>query len=239
MARDVKSWCKECAMCQYVGEPLAPMPLQPSVLPPHAWHTVAINFKGPLISGDWLLVLIDYYSRYPEVQVMKTTTTHDTVQVLQEFFSHLGPCVELVNDNGQQFCSTKFRHFLCQQGIRHWKVCPLYPTTNGLVERFNRCITALLEKVCGQNNWKEELFAFLFAYHTTKPTCPQRSHQPNFSLVATFNPPALPFTTANAFSICCTERFTVEGYYEMLCRYQAPHSRVQLACGGYCFHEET
>ena len=129
---------------------------------------VAIDFKGPILSGEWLMVLIDYYTRYPEVKIMKSTTTRDTIRKLREIFARLGPCVELISDNGRQFCSKEFSEFLQRQGIRHRKICPLYPAANGLVERFNRSISAILEKVRGQGNWREELYAFLFAYRTTK-----------------------------------------------------------------------
>ena len=47
-----------------------PNPLTMSSLPPGSWHTVHIDFCGSFPAGEHLLVVIDAYSRFPEVDVV-------------------------------------------------------------------------------------------------------------------------------------------------------------------------
>ena len=49
---------------------MSPDPLQMSPLPPEPWHTVHTDFCGPLPTGECLLVVIDAYSRFPEVDIV-------------------------------------------------------------------------------------------------------------------------------------------------------------------------
>ena len=43
--------------------------------PNSPWEKVSIDFCGPLPSGDYLLVVIDDYSRFPEVEILKSTSS--------------------------------------------------------------------------------------------------------------------------------------------------------------------
>jgi hypothetical protein len=45
-----------------------------SKMPPTPWHTVHIDFLGPLPTGELILVAIDAYSRYPEVEIVHSTS---------------------------------------------------------------------------------------------------------------------------------------------------------------------
>lgn len=171
MTKEVENLCRQCPECQFVRNPLPPTPLNPTPLPDHPWHTVGIDFKGPLPTGHTLLVLMDYQSRYPEVKVMRSTTAKRTVEELQEIFARVGACTVLNSDNGSQFRDKEFKNFMKEKGIQHRRVCPLYPAANGLVERFNGGLSRLLEKVRGQENWYTELQDFLFAYRTTPHPC--------------------------------------------------------------------
>ena len=85
---------------------------------------------GPLPTGESLLVVVDYYSRYFEIEVMQTTTTEKVINVHGYPFS-------LKSDNGRQFQSEEFRTFLVEHGIEHRTSPPLLPHANGEVERQN------------------------------------------------------------------------------------------------------
>jgi hypothetical protein len=39
-------------------------------LPQAPWQQLLVDFCGPLPSGDMLFVVIDEYSRYPEVEII-------------------------------------------------------------------------------------------------------------------------------------------------------------------------
>ena len=64
--------CAECYGCQLVTKNVSPPPLKPTSMPQQAWEELALD----LLSGDSLLVLVDYYSRWIEVDVIRATTSN-------------------------------------------------------------------------------------------------------------------------------------------------------------------
>ena len=45
-----------------------------SPLPPEVWHTLHMDFCGPFPTGEYLFVVIDAYSRFPEVEIAHSTS---------------------------------------------------------------------------------------------------------------------------------------------------------------------
>ena len=66
---DAEKVCRSCPGCQVVGEFCPPEPMQRVEPPSGPWQDVAIDVLGPLPSGENLLVVVDYYSRFFEVVV--------------------------------------------------------------------------------------------------------------------------------------------------------------------------
>ena len=58
-----------------------------------------------------LLIVTDAHPKWPEVQVMTTTTASKTIEVLREMFARDGIPEYLVSDNGPQFVSAEFGNF--------------------------------------------------------------------------------------------------------------------------------
>ena len=56
----------------------------------------------------------------------KNMSTTATVAILRELFSKYGFPVHCVSDNGPQFRSEEFAHFLKMNGVKHIRVVP-YP----------------------------------------------------------------------------------------------------------------
>ena len=65
---------KNCLACQ--GTTYVPTrdPLKPTKLPGRPWECIGMDFWGPLPNGEYLLVMIDEYTRYPEVEFTKSTS---------------------------------------------------------------------------------------------------------------------------------------------------------------------
>ena len=81
MEKDVEKYVKFCASCQLVGQAEKPEPLSSTELPEGPWKAVAIDFLGPLPTGESVLGCVDYYSRFYEVDVfMKRTTADGTIR---------------------------------------------------------------------------------------------------------------------------------------------------------------
>lgn len=160
---------KKCKACTLVASCDPPEPLIRTKLPTKPWADLATDFIGPLPSGHNLLVVIDYYSRFTEVVIMKQTTANLTVKALHETFCRFGMPESIKTDNGPQFISAEFNAFCKQFGIEHIKTTPYWPQANGEVERLNRTIGKRLkisQETTG-SDWQWDLRTFILMYNST------------------------------------------------------------------------
>ena len=74
-----------------------------SQLPHGSWEDISIDFFGPLPSGETLLVIIDLYTRFPLVEIMKTTAEYAVIKRLESIFSIFGYPCSVKRDNGPPF----------------------------------------------------------------------------------------------------------------------------------------
>ena len=87
--------------------------------------------------GRMILVVVDAHSKWPEANVMTSTTA---ISVLREMFARNGIPKQLVSDNGPQFCSEEFARFFRDNGVEHTRTIPYHPSSNGAAERFVQTI---------------------------------------------------------------------------------------------------
>ena len=71
---------------------------------------------------------------------MTNTSTSKTITKLRLLFAQHGIPEQVVSDNGPQFTSEEFAHFMKQNHIKHTRCAPYHPSSNGLVERFNQTL---------------------------------------------------------------------------------------------------
>ncbi|KAI4883685.1 hypothetical protein NFI96_009381, partial [Prochilodus magdalenae] len=124
-----------CTSCQRVRSVPQLAPLHPWDWPEEPWQRVHIDFAGPF-EEKMFLVAVDAYSQWPEVVIMRSTTTEKTIEKLGEIFSRFGFPEQLVSDNGPQFISQEYEKFHEVNGVQHTRSATYDPSTNGLAERF-------------------------------------------------------------------------------------------------------
>lgn len=100
ITKEAEKFCKTCHGCQLVGQPTQPEPVKSTPLPSGPWQELALDFLGPLPSGHSVLTVIDYYSRYYEIAIMKATSTENVIESLEEIFSRHGLPQAISSDNG-------------------------------------------------------------------------------------------------------------------------------------------
>ena len=137
-------------------------------IPTKCWQTVAMDLQGPYPTGDHLLTLIDYRSRYPVVIPMRTITAEKVIKGLRTVFGYLGLPETLTTVNGPQSISTDFLWYLSNNEIRHRRVTPMWAKENGEVERFHRALlkanqAAFVEGKTGERS------SIIFYGHTGQP----------------------------------------------------------------------
>ncbi|XP_062539059.1 uncharacterized protein K02A2.6-like [Armigeres subalbatus] len=174
MDKAAEKLVKRCKSCTIVSALDAPEPIKSTKMPEKPWADLAADFIGPLPSQHNLLVIVDYFSRFIEVVVMKQTTAALTVKAFHETFCRFGFPVTLKTDNGPQpskhkiFISEELRSFCEQFGIQQRKTTPYWPQANGEVERVNGMIEKHLKiSHVEETDWKWDLRMCVLMYNST------------------------------------------------------------------------
>ena len=178
ITRDIETCVQSCVACQGQRNQPPPVPLHPWPLSREPWERIHIDFAGP-VDGIYYLVLVDSYSKWIEVEPMRTTTAEKTVSVLQTIFARFGLPKELVSDNGPQFTSATFTEFMNRNGIHHSRSAPYHPATNGAAERVVQTLKRSLRTgETDSGSLTHKLARFLLNYRNT-PTRLLAKHQLN------------------------------------------------------------
>ena len=157
-----------CLPCQTTVDTSKPTPLNPSPLPKSPWTEVSMDFCGPLTSNEYLMVIIDDYSRFPEVEVISSTSAKSVIPQVDKIFSRFGIPEIVRTDNGPPFSSQEFRDFATNMGFKHRRITPLYPQANGEAERFMQPLMKAVKCATVEGrSWKQAMYTFLRNYRNT------------------------------------------------------------------------
>lgn len=151
-----------------MSAPNAPEPLQRTKLPSAPWEHLAIDFLGPLPSGHYVFVVVDYYSRFFEVDIMIKITSAKTIKRLKSIFARFGLPISITADNGKQLISEEFKQYCEAHNIELNSTTPYWPQMNGEVERQNKSLLKRLI-ICQEEkgDWQEDLEQYLLMYRST------------------------------------------------------------------------
>jgi transposase InsO family protein len=168
MDADIERTVKQCHSCTVVGRPATPVPVKRTPLPQGPWQYLAIDYQGPLPSNKYLLVIVDYFSRYKEVFITKNILLRATILMLKEVFVRFGFPFQVKSDNGTNLTSKEVRKFYKEYGIEPITTPPLWAQANGEVERQNESLLKRM-KIASleRKNLQEELLNYLLLYRTT------------------------------------------------------------------------
>ncbi|XP_055306964.1 uncharacterized protein K02A2.6-like [Sitodiplosis mosellana] len=163
-----EEYVKKCRGCLLVSAPSAPEPLRRTELPSAPWQHLAIDFLGPLPSGHYIFVVIDYYSRFKEVEIMTKIDSSETIKRLERIFARFGLPLSIHADNGRQLVSEEFKQYCRVNNITLISTTPYWPQQNGEVERQNRSLLKRLS-ICQseKGNWQDDLQKYLLMYRST------------------------------------------------------------------------
>ena len=129
---------------------------------------VSADFYGPLPTGEYLLVIIDEYSRYPVVEILRSTSANTVIPVFDKVFSMFGVPQVVKTDYGPPFNSEHFSKFTDCVGFHQRKISPLWPQANATAERFMHTLGIAI-RVSETVNipWKQTLNTLLHEYRST------------------------------------------------------------------------
>lgn len=134
---------QNCQVCLKESKP-GKEPLISTVLPKYPWQAVGTDLFE-LNKHNYVLV-VDYFSRFPEVVKLTSTTSANVISALKSVFSRHGIPEVVRSDNGPQYASAEFSTFASSYGFQHITSSPRYPQSNGLAERCVQTVKNLLKK---------------------------------------------------------------------------------------------
>ena len=166
----IRDTIEHCITCQAAGHMNPPEPLRMTEMPELPWRTIHIDFYGPLPTSEYLLVAVDRYSRFPEVEIVHSTR-YTVIPKLDKVFSVHGIPDTIISDNGPPFNGDDYARYLKTLGIQAKFSTPYWPQGNATVERFMQPLGKALKTATLEGRpWKQELNRFLLQYRTT-PHC--------------------------------------------------------------------
>ncbi|XP_055615351.1 uncharacterized protein K02A2.6-like [Toxorhynchites rutilus septentrionalis] len=167
MDDEITSYVRACNSCASVARspPKAtPVPWPKPTVP---WQRIHVDYAGPL-EGEYYLIVVDAYSKWPEILPTKSITAKATINLLRSVFTNKGMPEVLVSDNGTQFTSAEFKEFCVENGVEHMTTAPFHPQSNGQAERFVDTFKRAVRKIQeGEVSIRMALDTFLLTYRTT------------------------------------------------------------------------
>ena len=176
LGADIRRYCLSCDVCQRTVPkgrvtkiPLGDMPLMDT-----PFERVAVDLVGPIKPATerghrYILVLVDYATRYPEAIPLKSIETEVVAEALLDMYSRLGIPKQVLTDRGSQFTSGIMREVSRLLSIQSLTTTPYHAMCNGLVERYNGVLKSSLKKMCEERprDWDRYISPLLFAYRET------------------------------------------------------------------------
>ncbi|XP_039447993.1 uncharacterized protein K02A2.6-like [Culex pipiens pallens] len=164
--KQVEDTVKQCADCAAAAKSPPHSPPEAWPTPAGPWQRIHIDYAGP-IDGLYFLIIVDAFSRWPEIYPTTTTTARATIQFLRSTFARLGLPMVLVSDNAAQFTCDEFESYCKANGITHILTAPYHPQSNGQAERFVDTVKRGMKKINKGEPLQETLDVFLATYRST------------------------------------------------------------------------
>ena len=119
MDHDIEEMVRLCGPCAAAA---AKQPLKATLnsWPPATkpWEPIHIDFVGPNL-GRHFLIVVDAYSKYPDVISVSSTTSQKTVAIFRKLCAQHGVPETIVSENGMQFTAHEFREFCKANAVSH------------------------------------------------------------------------------------------------------------------------
>ncbi|GJZ60743.1 putative nucleotidyltransferase, ribonuclease H [Tanacetum coccineum] len=142
-----------------------------------------IDFMGPFPKSykfEYILVVVDYVSKWAEAQALPTNDARVVVTFLKKLFCRFGMPKALISDRGTHFCNKIMEKPMKRYGVNHRFSTSYHPQTSGQDENTNRALKRILKKTAKDNPaiWSRKLddalWAFRTAYKTPTGTTPYK-----------------------------------------------------------------
>ena len=125
------------------------------ILEVELFYVWGINFIGPFspfFGNLYILMAVDYVSKWVEAVALRTNDAKAIVKFLQKnIFSRFGTPRAIISDEGTHFYNWTFTAALAKYEIKHKVATTYHLQTSGHVDVSNREIKKILKKVVSPN----------------------------------------------------------------------------------------
>ena len=207
---DIADYVRKCTICAKHKASQTVQPMLPWDIPDGPWQELAADYfthKGK----DYLLI-VDTFSKHPFVYKIHCRTTDSIIQHLQVFFLQYGIPQHFFSDNGPHFSSDPFLQFISSHAMDHITSSPLYPRSNGFIERQLKTIKTSLTTTQSSNI---SIYHLLQTLHST-PIGPKLLSPCKIPFNCTNTRPVQPPTPIDLEHVrdyLITKRLTQKHYY--------------------------
>nr|GEX59567.1 reverse transcriptase domain-containing protein [Tanacetum cinerariifolium] len=174
--RDAHDMVKSCDSCQRQGKisQKDEMP-QNAIQVCNIFDIWDIDFMGPFPSSrgnKYILVAVDYLSKWFEAKVLPTNDARVVVKILKSLFVRFGTPRAIISDRGTHFYNDQVAKVMLKYEVTHRLSTAYHPQTSRQVEVLNRGLKRILERTVGKNqaSWSDKLDDALWAFRTAFKT---------------------------------------------------------------------
>ena len=135
---------------------------------------VSIDVTGPNTKTKrdnvYILTCQDYFTKWVECFALPNQEAELVARSLvEQVVCRYGFPARLLSDKGSNFESRLFQEMCRVMGVTKLRTSSYHPSCNGLIERFHRCLHAMLIKVMSENqrDWDGHLSYVLGAYRSS------------------------------------------------------------------------
>ncbi len=150
----IETMIKKCTVCIQKSSNRHE-PLMTTDFPTRPWQKIAMDLFH--YNKKWFLVVVDYYSRYPEIVSLERLTAELVIRSCKSIFARHGVPETVISDNGTQFgdptrqdflpgASREFAKFATEYGFFHQTSSPKFPQSNGMAEAAVKIVKMLFKK---------------------------------------------------------------------------------------------
>jgi hypothetical protein len=173
--RDLENWIKTCDRCQARKSPRQTAALQPNIFTFRPFECVGVDVLGPLPLSSrgyrYIIVFIDHFTRWVEAFPMRKNDAETCARLLvEQIVCRYGAPQKLLSDRGSPFLSSLAYKVYKLMNIHKLNTTAYHPQTNGMVERFNSTLVAMLAMYVSidQKDWDRYIPYCVFAYNTSR-----------------------------------------------------------------------
>ncbi|GJY99408.1 reverse transcriptase domain-containing protein [Tanacetum coccineum] len=174
--KDANEYVRQCDACQRSRNMSSrnEMP-QNNIHVYEVFDVWGLDFMGPFPQSrgnKYILVVVDYVSKWVEAQAFPTNDAHVVVKFLRSLFARFGVPKALISDTRTHFCNSQLEKALQRYGVTYKLSMAYHPQSNGQTKVTNKAIKHILERSVGYNpkDWSENLNDALLAFKTAYKT---------------------------------------------------------------------